>query len=302
MINFNSLFRSKLFKFLIFLVLLILFAIGFYKENKKEVKNVILMYSEGTNDELKKEDGEHEHTSIIKEKQPIISTFARMQREKKWISKRAEEQKRMMEFIKKQEREEIMKKYKVPEINPEPSKESLEKTAKYLEKNFKTILEHDNLLKNEYESKKRKGEINYRQRVKSKDYVYVLVIPTSKMEDMNKKLKNSKFNFVIHVDAEKAKKFNQKIIGKKINDVVELELEDLLSEERIKILHEGFSNAEEAIKDIVERYPYLKGTAYEKSMDYVRFKMKFTILDVLDRNFIEKNNIKQKVFDYNAFE
>ena len=89
------------------------------------------------------------------------------------------------------------------------------------------------------------------------------------------------------------------MFGKKINDVVYLKIEDFLDKEKAKLLHETRADAQEAIENFVKAYPHLDIPEYTNSIKNMDFSMKFTVLDILDENFIEKNDIKNKVFNYN---
>lgn len=290
--KFNALFKSKITKFIIILVVIGLFALSFYKRNKEEVKDVVFMYTTGDSTSKTEEsvDDKVEEPTNFRDK--ISKIMERKEKPKKWVDTRTEEYKKIIERIKQQDKDRILEKYSF-------TQEDIEKGASIVTNRANDIIKFQNLLKNEYNNKKRTGKLRYGARVKNNDYIYVSVNSIIDNKEIQKGISKDPTFFVLRVNSSAEKTFNNKLLGKRINNVVYLKIEDFLSKEDVKLLHEIRADAQGAVEDIIEMYPYLDVPEYRDFIKYTDFSMKFTILDILDEDFINRNNIKNKVFDYN---
>ena len=295
--KFNSFFKSKLTKFVIILVVIGLFCFSFYKKNKQEVKEAVLLYTKGdksdtTTGELTTNDNELDEEKEVVDKDKINNYLVKKRKPKKWVDTKADEYKQIVERIKQQDKNKILEKYSF-------TKEDIKKAESLVNEKSRATIEFQQLLKNEYNNKKSSGKLKYGKKINDNDYIYVAVDSVS----INKKIQNTLDKkttfFVIKIDSKSEKTFNKKLFGKKINDVVYLKIEDFLDKEKAKLLHETRADAQEAIENFVKAYPHLDIPEYTNSIKNMDFSMKFTVLDILDENFIEKNDIKNKVFNYN---
>ena len=296
--KFNLFFKSKVTKFLIILFVIGLFCFSFYKKNKQEVKEAVLLYTKGENiadnkQDIEKEEQNNETDGSKEDKSKISKVFVKKKKPKEWVDTKAEEYKQIIDRIKRQDKEKILKKYSFTE-------EDIKKAEEVIAKNVEATIEFQKLLKNEYNNKKRNGRLRYGRKVRNNDYIYVAVDNVSKNKEIQKKFNGKTTFFVIKIDSKSNKAFNKKLFGRKINDTVYLKIEDFLSEDKIRIINEARSNAQSSIDSLIRMYPYLDIPEYRDAIKDLDFSMKFVILDILEENFINKNNIKNKVFDYNA--
>lgn len=290
--KFNAFFKSKITKFIIILVVIGLFALSFYKRNKEEVKDVVFMYTTGDSTSKTEESVNDKVEEPTNFRDKISKIMERKEKPKKWVDTRTEEYKKIIERIKQQDKDRILEKYSF-------TQEDIEKGANIVTNRANDIIKFQNLLKNEYNNKKRTGKLRYGARVKNNDYIYVSVNSIIDNKEIQKGISKDPTFFVLRVNSNAEKTFNNKLLGKRINNVVYLKIEDFLSKEDVKLLHEIRADAQGAVEDIIEMYPYLDVPEYRDFIKYTDFSMKFTILDILDEDFINRNNIKNKVFDYN---
>lgn len=290
--KFNAFFKSKITKFIIILVVIGLFVLSFYKRNKEEVKDVVFMYTAGDSTSKTEEsvDDKVEEPTNFRDK--ISKIMERKEKPKKWVDTRTEEYKKIIERIKQQDKDKLLEKYSF-------TQEDIEKGANIVTNRANDIIKFQNLLKNEYNNKKRTGKLRYGAKVKNNDYIYVSVNAIVDNKEIQKGISKDPTFFVLRVNSNAEKTFNNKLLGKRINNVVYLKVEDFLSKEDIEFLHEARADAQNSIENMIETYPYLDIPEYRDFIKYTDFSMKFTILDILDEDFINRNNIKNKVFDYN---
>lgn len=306
--DFNSIFRSKLFKFIIVLVVIILSCIGYYKNNKKKIDDtVVFLYNNSKdNDNLDKEEINYNEENIKKKKKESENkVIFRKNKTKKWVDSKNQEYKEILRRAEKAKRQAILEKYNLDKpVSKEKVEENLKTFKNRLEKNAKEYSNFQNLLKNEYDRKKAQGRIYYNKKTKSNDYIYATMDTNFKDKEVQKKVnarnKDKKpMYFVIHIDSSKEKEFNRKLLNKKINDVVYLELEDFLSEDKKKQLRDLKRTSQEAVDKIAEANKYLKDINYQDSLRKAEFSYKIKIIDILDNDFVQKNKINEKIFDYN---
>lgn len=290
--KFNTFFKSKITKFVIILVVICLFVFSFYKRNKKEVKDVVLMYTKGDNINKIEESIIDKNNESPKFRDKISKIITRKEKPKKWIDTKAKEYKQIVERIRQQDKDKILEKYSF-------TQEDFNKTKNLIRERAEITAGFQKDLRDEYNRKKVNGKLLYGKKIKNNDYVYVAVDSIVNDKKIQKKINNKTTFFVLKIDTDSQKSFNKKLFGKRINDIIYLKLSDFLDKEQVELLNETQNNAQETVNNFIKIYPYLNIPEYRDSIKYTNFSMKFVVLDILDNTFIKNNNIENKVFDYN---